>query len=95
MNHSPLLHEHEVRKLSLLRSLQRMNATANYPRMAELVRFDDGRETIPRATMEARRRYIRVLLTRGLAAWVDDVAGHPVRLCITGAGEDELIRLEA
>lgn len=89
-----LLHEHELRKISLLRALQRMNRTAYYPRITELVKYEDGRPIIPRATMEARRRYIKVLLTRGLAAWTEDAAGHPVRLCITGAGEDALIALE-
>lgn len=93
MTYPPLLHDNEVRKISLLRSLQRMNATAYYPRMSELVKYDDGRPIVPRRTIDVRRRYVKVLVTRGLAAWTEDAGGHPVRLCITGAGEDELIRL--
>lgn len=87
------LQAHEIRKISLLRSLKKMNATAYYPRITELVRFDDRREIVPRATMDTRRRYVKSLVLRGFAAWVDDAAGYPVRLCITGAGEDALIAL--
>lgn len=80
----------ERRKLSLLRTLAHLNSLRILPRMAELVRIDDGREDVPQNTILSRRRYIRALITRGFIEWTDDPARHPVRLTITPEGESAL-----
>lgn len=94
MNGAPILRPSEARKLSLLRTLNRMNDIQLYPRMAELVRSDDGRAKIPQNTIIARRRTIRALIGRGYIEWVNDKAGHPVLLAISKQGIDALSRLD-
>jgi len=88
-----MLRTHEYRLISLLKSLRTLNGNGYYPRMGELVRFDDKRETVPYSTMVSRRRRIRELVTRKLATWELDNAGHPVRLTITTAGYSALSHL--
>lgn len=87
------LSDKETRKVSLLASLRDINGLLITPRMTELIRFNDPREHIPPETKVARRKMIRDLVERGYMVWVNDNAGHPVRLAITVSGVDYLTHI--
>lgn len=88
----PLLPD-SVRRISLLRTLRTINFAGIQPTYRELVMVNDGRDDIPRQTIEKRRASITNMIRRGLIVGTALPGGTEFRLQITDAGRANLITL--